>query len=65
MFVLQFILHVLHIEALSNFLLYLEYVVIILTPLLITVKLFIDKLFSIFVTTTLLSLVVVVTTNLM
>jgi hypothetical protein len=53
------------IEALFNYLLYIEFVITLLMPLLTTMQLFVDRLLSTFVTTTLLSLVVVVTSYMM
>ncbi len=70
LFVLQFVLFLLpstppifQIEALSDYLLYREFVITLLMPLLTTMQLFVDRLLSTFVTTTLLSLVVVVVTS--
>jgi uncharacterized MnhB-related membrane protein len=62
MSLLQFTLLILHIETFFDFLLYTWYIVALLMHLLTIVQLFVDKLLSTFVTTTLLSLVVVVVT---
>jgi hypothetical protein len=66
LFVPQFVLPIFHIEKLLNSLLYTEFVIVLHMLLFTIVQLFINGLFSILLTTTLLSLVVVVVTlNLM
>jgi hypothetical protein len=64
--ILKSALLVFHIEALSDSLLYIEFVVVFFMPILTTTQLYIDKLLFILMASTLLSLVVVVVTaNLM